>query len=164
MTNSLIWLVLQPRLCKSFLQSSHQAMVNEKGGEGFGSSDMGWARWQGEVNLLLHAFWCLCSLCWLWGILIWGFIRRVFQHYFPICPTSWCRVLLRVGLFLYLSPLLVVFLLCLSMQFALYVPCSKETSTSRLYGKRSMLGQGALQFYMKSVGHMINWAWDLIWN
>ena len=62
-------------LCKSLLQSSRQAMVNEKGGEGFSSSDVGWARWQGEVNLLLHALWCLRSLRWLWGILIWSLIR-----------------------------------------------------------------------------------------
>ena len=54
-------------LCESLLQSSRQAMVNEKGGEGFRSSDVGWARWQGEVNLLLHACWCLCSLRWLWA-------------------------------------------------------------------------------------------------
>ena len=43
-------------LCKSLLQSSRQAMVDEKGGESFSGSDSGWARWQGEVNLLLHAF------------------------------------------------------------------------------------------------------------
>ena len=61
-------------LCKSLLQSSHQAMVDEKGGESFSGSDMGWACWQGEVNLLLHAFWCLRSLRRLWGILIWSLI------------------------------------------------------------------------------------------
>ena len=54
-------------LYKSFLQSLRQAMVYEKGGEGLSSSDEGWARWQGEMNLLLHAFWCLRSLHWLWG-------------------------------------------------------------------------------------------------
>ena len=62
-------------LCKSLLQSSRQAMVDEKGGESFSGSDVGWARWQGEVNLLLHAFWCLRSLRRLWGILIWSLIR-----------------------------------------------------------------------------------------
>ena len=41
-------------LCKSLLQSSHQAVVDEKGGESFSGSDVGWAHWQGEVNLLLH--------------------------------------------------------------------------------------------------------------
>ena len=43
-------------LCESLLQSSRQAMIDEKGGKGLRSSDVGWARWQGEVNLLLHTF------------------------------------------------------------------------------------------------------------
>ena len=51
--------------------------------------------------------------------------------------------------FLFLFPLLTACLLCLSVQFAWFSPCNKETSTSRLYGKRSMLGQGALQFYIE---------------
>ena len=59
-------------------------MVDEKGGEGFSSGDVGWTHWQGEVNLLLHAFWCLRSLRWLWGILIWSLIRGVFQHHLPV--------------------------------------------------------------------------------
>ena len=136
-------------LCESFLQSSRQTMVNEKGGKGFSSSDVGWARWQGEVNLLLHAFWCLRSLRRLWGILIWSLIRGVFQHYLPVRSFPWRRVLLWVGLSSSSSPLLTVFLSCLFLQFALYVPCSKETSTSRLYGKRSVSEQGAPQFYMR---------------
>ena len=85
-------------LCESLLQSSHQAMVNEKGGEGLSSSDVGWAHWQGEVNLFLHTSWCLCSLCWLWGILIWSLIRRVLQHHLPVRYPPWHRVLLWVGL------------------------------------------------------------------
>ena len=85
-------------LCKSFLQSSRQAMVDEKGGEGFSSSDVGWARWQGEVNLLLHTFWCLRSLRRLWGILIWSLIRGLFQHHLPVCSSPLLGVLLRVAL------------------------------------------------------------------
>ena len=85
-------------LCKSLLQSSRQAVVDEKGGEGFRSSDVSWARWQGEVNLLLHACRCLHSLRWLWGILIWSLIRGVFQHHLPVRSSPWRRVLLWGGL------------------------------------------------------------------
>ena len=85
-------------LCKSLLRCSRQAMVDEKGGEGFCSSDVGWARWQGEVNLLLHTCWCLRSLCWLWGILIWSLVRGVFQHHLPVRSPSRRRVLLWSGL------------------------------------------------------------------
>ena len=80
--------------CESLLQSSRQAMIDEKGGERLRSSDVGWARWQGEVNLLLHTFWCLGSLCWLWGILVWSLVRGVFQHHLPVRSSSWHRVLL----------------------------------------------------------------------
>ena len=85
-------------LCKSFLQSSHQAMVNKEGGEGLSSSYMGWACWQGEVNLLLHACWCFRSLHWLWGILVWSLIRGVLQHHLPVRSSLWRRVLLQGGL------------------------------------------------------------------
>ena len=84
--------------CKSFLQSSRQAMVNEKGGKGFCSSDVGWTRWQGEMNPLLHALRCLCSLHRLWVPFIWALIRRVLQHHLPVCSSPWRRVLPRVGL------------------------------------------------------------------
>ena len=47
---------------KSFLQGSRKTMINEKGGKGFCSGDVGWAGWQGEMNLPLHTLWCLCSL------------------------------------------------------------------------------------------------------
>ena len=63
-------------------------MIDEKGGEGLHSSDVGWAHWQGEVNLLLHMFWCLSSLCWLWGILVWSLVRGVFQHHLPVHSPS----------------------------------------------------------------------------
>ena len=82
--------------CKSLLQSSHQTMVNKEGGEGLSSSDVGWACWQGEVNLLLHACWCLHSLHQLLGILVWSLIRGVFQHHLPVRSSAWCRILLWI--------------------------------------------------------------------
>ena len=84
--------------CKSFLQSSRQAMVNEKGDKGFSSGDVGWTHWQGEMNLLLHVLQCLCSLRRLWVIFIWTLIRRVLQHHLPVRSSPWCGVLLQVGL------------------------------------------------------------------
>ena len=57
-------------LCERFLQSPRQTMVNEEGGKRFGCGDMGWARWQGEMDLLLHPFWRFNSLRRSWGTLL----------------------------------------------------------------------------------------------
>ena len=69
---------------KSFSQHSCQTMVNKEGLEHLSSGDVGWACWQGEMDLLLHAFRCLCSLHRLWVMLVWTLIRRVLQHHLPV--------------------------------------------------------------------------------
>ena len=83
---------------KGLPQSSRQAMVNEKGGEGFSSSDVGWTCWQGEMDLFLHTFRCPCSLHRLWIIFVQTLIRRVLQHHLPVRSSPWLRVRLRVAL------------------------------------------------------------------
>ena len=57
-------------LCERFLQSLRQTMINKEGGKSFGCGDMGWACWQGEMDLLLHPFWHFSSLRRSWGTLL----------------------------------------------------------------------------------------------
>ena len=112
-------------LCKSLLQSSHQAMVNEKGGEGFSSSDVGWARWQGEGICFFTCFGASAPSAGC-GAFSSGVSSEEYSNttFLSALPPG---VGFFFGLpFLSLFPWLKVFLWCLFVQFAWFAPCNKS--------------------------------------
>ena len=147
-TNSLIWSVLQHLFAKAFCRARVKPWLIKKAVKD--SVVVTWAGLVGRVR-------CICFFT-SFGAPApsagWGSSSEEYSN------TTFLSALLPglesfFGSFFPL-PIANSFPPVFFLQFALYVPCSKETSTSRLYGKGSMLGEGTLQFYIETADHMIS--------